>query len=304
MRNIVVGVTGRPEPEPALDFALEEALRRRLPLLVVHAWTLPAYGELPPALFPGEIRQRRTEGHRVAREALERATGKATGARTVASSVMVVEGDPTQCLLSMAGSAALLVVGTRGGGRLVRALHGSVAQACLRGSLAPVAVVPQEGAAVPDRWLRSRVLVGLDGSPASVTALGWAVAQAREWGSPLIPVVVSDVRGRAPVGLMSSVPEARDDLSAQVWKHVVEAGGSDLEVHPRFLEGFARERLNALADPHDLLVLGSRGRGTMASALLGSTSTAALTVNCTVVVVREGQARREIHQARTQPMIL
>ena len=297
MRNVVVGASGAPEAEAALVFAVDEALRRRLPLLVVHAYPVPSYGDVPAALFPGQIRQRRESGLREANAALARARERVPGGATVQATVMVLEGDPTPCLLSVADSAALLVVGSGGEGSLTRALKGSVAASCLHRSLAPVAVVPNDVPAVPDRWLRSRVVVGLDGSPSSLTALSWGVAQAREWGAPLMPVVVSDRQDRPPVDL-------RPDLTAQVWAQVMDAGGSDLEVHPRFLHGEAKDRLVQVLEPADLLVLGSRGLGGLAGALRGATSSpVALSAPCTTVVVREGQARREIHQRRAQPLL-
>jgi nucleotide-binding universal stress UspA family protein len=139
-------------------------------------------------------------------------------------------------------------------------------------------------------------VVGLDGSPASITALSWAVAQAREWGSTLVPVVVS--------GSRTALPDGGAALTAAVWRQVIDAGGSDLEVHPRFVEGDARLELLAAPEAQDLLVIGAGRLGTLGTSVVGSTAHAvALAASSPVVVVREGQARREVHQRQAQPMI-
>ncbi len=297
MRNVVVGLRGDGRPEPALDFALDEARRRRLPLVGVHAYAPPAFGEFPPALFPETLRTLRAAAVKAAADALDRGLASCPAGSVAASKAVVLEADPVSALLSHADSAAMLVVGTRGGGALSRGLRGSVAAACLHGSQAPVVVVHDGVPVVPDRWLRSRVLVGLDGSSQACAALTWAAAQAREWGSVLVPVVVS----RSSVDPPSAF---QDGLSAGVWRQIVDAGAADLEVHPHFVVGRAKEELARLLGPSDLLVLGTHGHGAMAAALFGGTSSAvALDAPCPVVVVREGQARREIHQRLPEPAL-
>lgn len=293
MRSIIVGVRGDAELEPALDFALEEAVRRRLPLEAVSCYEVAAYGDWPPVLSPGRLRERRDEAENAVHAALARAVDRVPGGQTASARAHVMEGEPADCLLSLAPTAALLVVGTRGGNALRRGLRGSVSAEVLHRSWAPVALVPRTTPAVADRWVRSRVVVAVDGSPASLSALAWAVAQAHEWGSVLVPVTVSTVTGRPPAALLERTP----DLTAAVWTVVREAGGQSLEVHPHFLEGSPPRALQGFVEPEDLLVTGSRGRTGATSLLMGSTSTfLAEQACCPVVVVREGQARRETHQ--------
>jgi nucleotide-binding universal stress UspA family protein len=299
MRSIVVGVRGDAELDPSLDFAVEEAVRRRLPLEAVHCYEVTSYGEWPPVLQPARLREQREAADQLVAAALARAVERVPGGATADARAHVMEGDPADCLISLAPSAALMVVGTRGGGTLRRGLRGSVSAEVLHRSWAPVAIVPHTAPAVPDRWVRSRVVAALDGSPASLSALSWAVAQAYEWGSVLVPVTVSSLTGRAPVALM----ERTTDLAAAVWTAVREAGGQSLEVHPHFLEGSPPRALLSFVAPDDLMVTGSRGRGGATSLLMGSTSTfLAEQAACPVVVVREGQTRRETHQrARHEP---
>jgi len=212
------------------------------------------------------------------------------GGSTAAARVAVVESDPVSALLSASDSAAMLVVGCRGANAFLRGVLGSVSAACLHRSLAPVAVVPHRAEVLADRWLRSRVVVAVDGSPASLTAMSWATSQAREWGSVLTPVVVSPSYGQAPPELRPTVRDPQIDLAAAIWRHLAEAGGTDLEVHPRFLVGDAADQILSILDPSDLLVMGSRGHSAFAGLLVGSTSTTvAEKAPCPVVVVRAGQ---------------
>ena len=297
MRSIVVGLQGNRDVEPALRFALDEAVRRRLPLQVVHAYPVPRYGEVTVALLPGHVRSLRDEAERVAQAALESAKDVVPGGHTVQATLTVMEGHPLSCLLSFADTAALVVVGSRGFGPFERAIRGSVSAGCLHRCPGPVAVVPDGTGAPADRWLRSRVVVGLDGSRASLSALSWATSQAREWGSTLVPVVVLGRDDLPPPALRDG-----NNLTALVWRLVSEAGSGDLEIHPRWLRGHPSTQLRGAVGPDDLLALGSRGRGGAIELLAGSTSMpVAESAPCPVVVVQAGQARREIHQRRAQP---
>ncbi len=272
MRSIVVGVRGAHALDPALDFALEEAVRRRLPLEAVHC--TDARGAGPSA--QDELAT-----------ALAHAARRVPGGQTVAARPIVREGPVAQCLSSLASPAALLVVG--------RGERGGLAADILRRSWAPVAVVPHSSPKVGDRWMRSRVIVGVDGSAASTSALLWAAAQAQEWDSVLAPVVVSSGAGLPPAALTRHTA----NLNAALWKAVREAGGSALEVHPRFLEGSAAQAILSLAEPEDLLVLGSRGRPGGGRVSQAVTELA----QGPVVVIREGQSRRETHQRSKRALV-
>lgn len=277
-RGVVVGIQARSEREPALDFALEEARRRELPLLVVHT-----YGTSPDA---------GREDHRslqcTAEAALVRSRARVDTSHAVHSRVTVLQSDPISALLRLSREASLLVVGRRDRGASERAALGSVSNACVRRSLAPVTLVPSQTWIQHDRWLTSRVLVALDGSPCSLSALVWAVGQAREWQCSLSPVVVSSATGEPPESL-DWYGRAQDALH----RLVTAAEGDDLDVRPHYLAGKASDALLGLLDPADLLVMGSRGRPTLQSMLLGSTSVAVSErAPCPVVIVRADEVRR------------
>jgi nucleotide-binding universal stress UspA family protein len=139
---IVVGFDGSDAARAALEFALEEARLRGLPLRVVSAWHQPLAGymgggfEPPgPRLDPGEL-------ERTARAEVESAL-EALGPEREAVAVesRVREGQAAAVLLGEAGDAALLVVGSRGHGGFSGLLLGSVGQHCVAHAQCPVAVV-------------------------------------------------------------------------------------------------------------------------------------------------------------------
>ncbi|MER7667546.1 universal stress protein [Kitasatospora sp. NPDC096128] len=135
-----------------------------------------------------------------------------------------------------------------------------------------------------------RIVVGVDGSPASVDALRWAIGQARIQGA----VVEALIAWQHPAATGWTVPiEAYEDLPGIARKilddSVTEAIGSDapVEIRTRVQEGGAAACLLDAARGADLLVVGSRGHGGFAGALLGSVGQHCVQhAPCPVVVVR------------------
>jgi nucleotide-binding universal stress UspA family protein len=287
--GVVVGVSIDGRDGAALEFALQEAVRRRLALQVLHAYEVGLVEELPTALFPSTIERARRAAETGAAAALAAAVTRVPGARTVAAQAVAVEGAAAHVLLAAAQDAALLVVGRRKANAFVQAVLGSVSAACLRHASAPVAVVPAQVLAVRDRWLSSRVVVGVDGSAAAEAALDWGIAQAREWGCVLTPVLV--LPAHADEG-------ATRLLLSQVQEQLSEAGASDVEARVQILTGSPTLELLRELRPEDLLVLGGRDHGRLMEVVVGSTTQEiARSSPCPVVVVRPGQVRRQVARA-------
>ncbi|MGA5822032.1 universal stress protein [Kitasatospora sp. NPDC094028] len=139
-----------------------------------------------------------------------------------------------------------------------------------------------------------RIVVGVDGSPASVDALRWAVGQARSRGA----VVEALTAWQYPVATGWPVPVMEfEDLSGSYRKIlddcVREVAGTDpaVEVRALVVEGGAVQCLLDTARGAELLVVGSRGHGGFAGALLGSVSQHCVQhAPCPVVVVRHPRA--------------
>ncbi len=139
-----------------------------------------------------------------------------------------------------------------------------------------------------------RIVVGVDGSKAADAALRWAVRQAALTGETVEAVIVWQFPiigasyGWAGVAVTDGM-----DLRAIAEKTLAEAidraVGSEpgIGVERRVVEGYPPSVLVEESAGASLLVVGSRGHGTFAEALLGSVSQhCSHHARCPVVIVR------------------
>jgi|tagenome__1003787_1003787.scaffolds.fasta_scaffold20966607_3 nucleotide-binding universal stress UspA family protein len=138
--RVVLGVGPSPVGAAAIAFAFRAAAQRGIPLTAVHAWRhdLPADAEAAcghPAA---------TEAH--ARAALDRVL-EYWGHRfaDVHIEQKVLPGDPATALIAESVGAALVVVGSRGRGRLRTRLLGSVGRTVVQRAHSPVVVAGRDG---------------------------------------------------------------------------------------------------------------------------------------------------------------
>ncbi|MFG2836953.1 universal stress protein [Streptomyces zaomyceticus] len=135
-----------------------------------------------------------------------------------------------------------------------------------------------------------RVVVGIDGSPASYAALRWAARYARMVGAGVEAVAAYDVGGgigwSAPaVDAALDAEEAKSRLKAEIGD--VLGPLHDVPVEEHVVRGNAVEALITASEGAELLVVGNRGRGGFARLLLGSVSQqCALHAACPVVILR------------------
>ncbi|GAA2229107.1 MULTISPECIES: universal stress protein [Kitasatospora] len=135
-----------------------------------------------------------------------------------------------------------------------------------------------------------RVVVGVDGSPSSGAALRWAVQQAGLIGGAVDAVSAWE----PPVAYGWNAPVVDTSLDEENARRLFtdelrEVLGEEcpVQVHPRLVLGNPAAVLLDAAVGAELLVVGSRGRGGFARALLGSVSQqCALHATCPVVIVR------------------
>jgi nucleotide-binding universal stress UspA family protein len=136
---------------------------------------------------------------------------------------------------------------------------------------------------------QQRFVVGIDGSEQSREALRWALGQARLTGASVDMVTV----WQYPVSYTLSVlgedlgleTEAKKLLSEALSQVSDDAAG--VAIRKLAGEGPPAKVLLETAKDADLLVIGSRGRGGFASAVLGSVSLACvLHARCPVLVFR------------------
>lgn len=140
------------------------------------------------------------------------------------------------------------------------------------------------------------IVVGVDGSPSSARALDWAIDHAVRAHLPLTLAHAVNPTETAWIAAQGVDPMAvqealRSEASATVTgaRARVAERASELLVHELISDTDPRVLLLALAERAALVVVGSRGRGPIASLLLGSVGVAvARHATCPVVVVRPG----------------
>ena len=304
--RMVVGVDGSAGSREALRWALPEAARKGAVLEVVSAFPVDFYWIDPYLLDRGRIDALRADTEERTRELVEAVRGEpavaaAPGTRDVPVEVVVVAGAPAEHLVRVAEGADLLVVGSRGRGSVRSTLLGSVALHCAAHAHCAVAVVHPSARRGP-----SRVVVGVDGSPASRAALVRGAAAAAELGAELeavaayqLPNYWSDLY----VVLTESLAELRDAARRRAEATVAEVLGEQpaVPVSVVTVEGGAGDALVQRAAGAELLVVGSRSRSEIPGMVLGSVALhCAVQGPCPVLVVHP---RHEVGERSPAPAL-
>lgn len=137
------------------------------------------------------------------------------------------------------------------------------------------------------------VVVGVDGSPQSLAAVEAGMEQARLRGAPLHVVHCADVTP-ATLHLKGGVTMSTRDIASQqhqeVWEKINPSiESTDLDVTTVELNGYPADELadHCAESGAVVLVLGSRGRGRIRAAVLGSTSMRSLeNAPCDVLIAK------------------
>jgi nucleotide-binding universal stress UspA family protein len=135
-----------------------------------------------------------------------------------------------------------------------------------------------------------RIIVGVDGSVPSKAALAWAARQARLTGAVVEAVIAWEVP--AITGYPVPVTDVNwEELATEIVTGAIAeiaASAEPLEIRYKVAHGNAARVLLDAAAGADLLVVGSRGHGGFAEALLGSTGQHCVHhATCPVVVIRD-----------------
>ncbi len=133
-RPVLVGVDGGPNSVPAIEMAFEEASRRKVGLVALHAWS-DTSGLHRTAEVLETIRAR--EQARLAAHL----AGYAERYADVAVTRMLVHDNPVRSLVEASVDAQLLVVGSRGRGGFAGMLLGSTSAAVAQSVECPIVVV-------------------------------------------------------------------------------------------------------------------------------------------------------------------
>lgn len=287
--GVLVGFDGSPESVLALHYAARAALRLGTRLTVVTAYTVPRFshaevGLIPDVPYEELFRGGAAELGAEARRHLEGYPGE--------HELRIERGDAAGVLVALSAQAQLAVVGARGRGGFVGRLLGSVSSALPAHAQCPTVVVPRqyeigtgEGAerfaVVEDD---APVVVGVDTSANSRDAAMVAARAARDRRAPLRVLMLVPPPEQWGGAYMGSLPDFLT-LETHRTKLATALERDTEELRERFPDVPITTEVK-IADPAQqlvkasrsaqLVVVGTRGRGRMASTLLGSVSRALL----------------------------
>ena len=261
LRSIICGVDGSETSRSAARVAARVAATLNTRFVLAHVT------EDRPTFPYGDARLRELQRRRAIEEGRLLLESVAAELRGATPELRVTFGNPAEALHALGGeeSAELLVVGSRGRGRLAGAVLGSVSARLASTADCPVMVVSAPAAAT--RFLAREtnggpIVCGLDASPEAKRALEVAADLGDRMWLEVLPIYVGDgTREETPGGIGFRV---------------------QLDVgHP--VDALRRRAVDHHAA---LLVVGSRGGGALRAAVLGSVSSAlAATAPLPVLVV-------------------
>jgi nucleotide-binding universal stress UspA family protein len=291
--NIVVGVDGSPASNAAVLWAAREAMMRTAPIKLINivAPTLASSAMTPNHTITQEQELRARQILKQARRIVEQLAGeKRPDINTQRQYAGVV---PT--LVEASNDAQMVVVGSsrRAFGR---GMVGPVIAGLLHHANCPVTVVPDPESAQHEIG-DAPVLVGIDGSTASESAVALAFDEASRRGVPLLALQAWSDVGVFPV-LGMDWRTYRDQGAELLGERL--AGWQecypDVQVHRRLVCDVPDRWLVDESKNAQLVVLGSGGRGGYARMHLGSVTSAVVrSVRVPVIVARDGRHQTADH---------
>jgi len=291
--SVVVGVDGSASSQLALRWAADEAGRMQRPLHVVHA--LETEVVLSDKL-PLGTKEAAASSDAIVTEAVDLARTLAPG---VSATPHSVTGFAPTTLIAASRVAATVVLGSHGRGALPSALLGSVSQQVAIHASCPVVVVRDDGAL--EGATSKLVVVGVDGSKASVPVLDFAFSYAASTGSSVTAVHTWWWEPLEGVSLGEPWTGDWTQIASQETTLISEmlAGWAErypgVPVHRHVVRGDPVIELLEQSRDASLLVVGSRGRGGFIGLLLGSVSRRILKrATCPVAVVRSAGGEQPV----------
>jgi nucleotide-binding universal stress UspA family protein len=249
----------------------------------VQAFAFTLDPEIIQRELDGFARELMDDGRDVAARGLE--TAKTAGL-TLESRVVPRDGSESQTILAEADTtdADVIVCGSRGRGAVARSLLGSTSTGVLHHATRPVLVVPADQGAT-----QGPAVIAYDGSEGARAAIavagrllpGRAATIVNVWNSPMRHTLSGRALAGAPVGELRAFSADYEQLFADEAASVVEQGvalarESGLDASGEAIESGsgAWRALAEVAMDRDAaaIVAGSRGRGRLASTILGSVS--------------------------------
>lgn len=284
--EIVVAVDGSPESTAAVRWAARDAQLRDAVLVLVHV--VPDPGDAPWLDSPSPEQFDRMHRER-AREMLEEARQLAvqiTSPHDVHVGIRVAAGDIVAHLIDMSKDAEMIVVGSRGHGRIERLLLGSVSAGLVHHARCAVAVILEDVTSTRDELAAAPVVVGFDGSPASEVAMGIAFDEASRRD---VDLVAAHAYSDASVMFEPSEWLNFRPLAVSLLDEGVDRWSKsypNVTVRTVVARDSPAHELLALAESAQLLVVGTRGRGSLRVGLGSVSSSVARCAKVPVIVAR------------------
>ncbi|MEU6255817.1 universal stress protein [Streptomyces sp. NPDC047043] len=279
LRPVVVGLDGSPESLAAADWAAGEALRRGLPLRLVHAWE----GLSPDASPLPELEAPRYRARRILRGAVDRIEERRPQVRLSAEQIARPAAD---ALVEAGAEGELLVLGSRAFSGFGGFMAGSVALAVVARATRPVVLVRDTGTAEAEHVLDEDgrpsthtpyrdVVVGVDTAQACPELLAFAFDSAALRSAPLRVVHAWHVHH-------AQAAEQALDAALRPWREKYPT----VQVRKLVDNGRPAQHLLDAAQDAGLLIVGRRIRPAVLGTHTGSVTHAVMHhAHCPVAIV-------------------
>ena len=273
--DVVVGIDGSETSTAAALWAASEAVRRGVRLVLLYAYVLYAYGSKNSAV-PGSVAYEEAE---IDADQLLAAASDAVSREYPNLTIESLQehGPAATALLDITGVAALTVIASQAKHQALETLIGSVATYTAEQGKGPVVVLRGDASSVP---ATGPVVVGVDGSEASQSAIDFAFEAARTREVPLLAVHTWDdspVQGfRCVFHLHVDHDDADGEQLAELTSELADHAErySGVTAQPVVRRGRAQRVLLDYAKEQgaSMMVVGAKGVGNAAEQPLGSTS--------------------------------
>ncbi len=285
--RIVVGVDGSRSARHALHWTARWAAFTNMPVTLVAALgkrpteAEAERGEAPDPQFQDQVRSMIEGEVAYVRDEI----------RGVDLTYLDVWGEAADVLIEASHHALVLVLGTRGLGGWTGMVLGGVSDKVISDAKGPVVVVPP-------RWKPVRrgepVTLAADDPASAGPAVAFAIQAAQAIGTELHVVHAWEVQKRWSqlattfgAGRVRSTKDHAAQRLEAVCKMVSEQA-PDLHVEPRLVEGSPVAVLSQASETARLMVMGSRGRGSLLGLVFGSRGRELVQDSaCPVAIIRD-----------------